>query len=204
MKKRNNFSKYIESGAVGRHELSKILAARVNMIARCYSPSYVNWRRYQGRQIRVCADWLVNSKPFVDWSIGNGYALGLSLDRIDNDGHYEPTNCRWADSFDQMNNTCYNVCVTHNDETKTLAEWIRALGLSEKEKGRVRSRWVQSNERSFEALFYPGSLRTYRCSKRHNECLVCGATSTYHWYASGKLCGSCYCRRRNRRLKVTR
>lgn len=59
--------------------------------------------RYGGRGISVCCEW-DDFKTFHDWAMANGYRDDLSLDRIDVDGNYEPTNCRWADAFEQAKN----------------------------------------------------------------------------------------------------
>jgi hypothetical protein len=68
--------------------------------------------------------------PFYEWAIENGYKDGLSLDRIDNNGNYEPSNCRWATQREQSNNQRKNVLITHNGETHTIAEWSRLTGIN--------------------------------------------------------------------------
>lgn len=59
---------------------------------------------YAGRGIKVCSEWEDSFDAFYKWSMENGYANDLSIDRINNDGDYEPGNCRWADSKTQANN----------------------------------------------------------------------------------------------------
>jgi hypothetical protein len=70
------------------------------MKARCLNPNNVRFQRYGGRGIAVCGEWL-DYKPFHDWAVANGYREDLSIDRIDNDGDYEPTNCRWVTLVEQ-------------------------------------------------------------------------------------------------------
>lgn len=65
------------------------------MKSRCENPSIKEFNRYGGRGIKVCDEWRNDFKKFYDWAILNGYREGLSIDRINNDGNYEPSNCQW-------------------------------------------------------------------------------------------------------------
>ncbi len=74
----------------------------INMVARCESPTHQAYARYGGRGIRVCPEWRADFTVFYR-DMGPQPA-NLSLDRIDNDGHYEPANCRWATAKEQATN----------------------------------------------------------------------------------------------------
>ena len=66
-----------------------------NMKQRCYNPNSPEYKNYGGRGIKMCNEWLKSSKVFIEWALNNGYSIGLDVDRIDNNGNYEPSNCQF-------------------------------------------------------------------------------------------------------------
>lgn len=74
-----------------------------NMKKRCYDSKNPKYPNYGGRGITICEEWR-NFKNFLTWSLEHGYSPELSIDRINNDGNYEPSNCRWATNKEQSNN----------------------------------------------------------------------------------------------------
>ena len=99
---------------------------------RCLSDKHEAYSRYGGRGITVCDEWLDKDNGFINfynWAMENGYEEGLSIDRIDNNGNYEPSNCRWATPKQQANNTRTNVYFTRNGITCTAKQFSEKFGV---------------------------------------------------------------------------
>lgn len=101
----------------------------LQMRFRCSTPSCDSYKNYGGRGICVCAEWEGDFENFHKWAINNGYAQGLTLDRTDNDGNYEPSNCRWVTRKEQANNRRSNVLIEINGIKKTRMQWANDLNL---------------------------------------------------------------------------
>lgn len=98
--------------------------AWASMRYRCFSKSHKQYPNYGGRGITVCSRWLVFESFFED--MGRKPGLGFSIDRIDNDGNYEPGNCRWATSQTQNRNNRGNRIVEAFGRTAPLASFFDA------------------------------------------------------------------------------
>lgn len=77
--------------------------AWVSMKSRCYNPNENGYEHYGGRGIKVCDRWLDDYQSFLD-DMGKRPSLNHSIDRIDNDGNYEPSNCKWSEPYEQVRN----------------------------------------------------------------------------------------------------
>lgn len=75
-----------------KHPLNKVW---ITIKQRCYNPNCAQYPYYGRRGIKVCDKWKDSFKAFYDWAINNGYKKGLTIDRIDDEGNYEPSNCQW-------------------------------------------------------------------------------------------------------------
>ena len=93
------------------------------------NPRHQDYTWYGAKGIRVCTEWSNDFVKFYDWAISNGYEKGLTIDRIDVLGNYEPSNCRWITIQEQSRNRTDNVKLTHNGVTHTLVEWGELTGI---------------------------------------------------------------------------
>lgn len=108
---------------------TKIHSVWHDMKTRCYNKNCKSYKRYGERGITVCEEWRNDFKAFYDWAMANGYKEGLTIDRIDVNGNYEPKNCRFVTAKVQSRNTSRNQYVTCCGQTKTIAEWAEIKGM---------------------------------------------------------------------------
>lgn len=121
---------------------SKIYTAWNHFINRCYNSNNKAYKNYGGRGIKVCDEWKNDFMSFYNWSIENGYREDLTIDRIDVNGNYEPSNCRWTTDFVQRRNRTDNHYVTINGETKILNDWAREFNIKPNAvRGRLKFGW---------------------------------------------------------------
>lgn len=126
---------------LGRNQGSKNPAYKHGMIdsteyeswrglkGRCLNPKNKKWARYGGRGITVCERWMVFENFFAD--MGKKPSPRHSVDRINNDGNYEPSNCRWATPLEQRHNNSRWTWVTIKGERLKVADWARKIGVAE-------------------------------------------------------------------------
>lgn len=110
-----------------------------SMKARCTLKTNTSYKRYGGRGITVCKEW-EDYQTFKKWALENGYNDKLTIDRINSNGNYEPTNCRWATPKEQANNTRRNRLITAYGKTMTMTQWSEMTGI------KVATIWARLNK----------------------------------------------------------
>ena len=93
------------------------------------NPNHQDYEWYGGKGVRVCEEWFNDFSKFYEWSVANGYQSGLTIDRIEVNGDYEPSNCRWVPFQTQTLNRTDNIYLTHNGTTRTIKEWSQITGI---------------------------------------------------------------------------
>ena len=100
-----------------------------DMLNRCYNNSATGYRWYGEREVGVCEEWSSDPKSFETWALNSGYADDLTIDRIDADKNYCPTNCRWVPLEENARRAGQVNWITIGDTTLTGRQWAQELGL---------------------------------------------------------------------------
>lgn len=111
--------KHIKHGKTG----TRIYNIWRSMKKRCYIKSSKDYIRYGKRGILICSEWKESFENFYNWAINNGYNDNLTIDRIDVNGNYEPSNCRWITMKEQQSNKRSNHLITYKGVTLPVCLW---------------------------------------------------------------------------------
>jgi hypothetical protein len=103
-------------------------ASWLAMRRRCADPHTTDYKHYGGRGITVCDRWQNDYVAFLE-DMGRKPGIKYSVERIDNDGNYEPGNCKWANQIEQCNNTRSNRLICMDGDTRTVSQWAKISGL---------------------------------------------------------------------------
>lgn len=129
------YAKEIARNRLTRHgkRFSRLYGVHKSMLQRCTNPNAHEYENYGGRGIKVADEWL-DFCSFEKWAMANGYGEDskrgeCTLDRIDQNGNYEPSNCRFVTMKAQQRNRRNNRLITHNGETHCMSEWAEIAGL---------------------------------------------------------------------------
>jgi len=113
---------------------TRIYQIWLGMKKRCLNPKTKHYKNYGGRGIKICNEWLDKSTGFMtfyNWSMQNNYKDHLSIDRINNDGNYEPGNCKWSTNIEQAKNKRTSHYLTFKGQTKIIMDWSHYIGINE-------------------------------------------------------------------------
>lgn len=133
------------------------------MKARCNNSKHIQYRDYGGRGIELCNEWTSSYTAFKQWATSNGYTDELTIDRIDVNGNYTPSNCRWVNHKIQNNNTRRNHYI---EEGITLTEKCEELGIDP----RLINARINSQSMTFEeAIKLSQNFRYYKISYNGQE-----------------------------------
>lgn len=116
----------IETHRTHNQSKTRLYNIWILMKKRCDCETSENYKYYGGRGVSYCEEWK-KFENFRDWSLQNGYSDNLTLDRIDVDGNYEPTNCKWSTLKEQGNNKRNNKVLIHDGKEMTMSEWADYL-----------------------------------------------------------------------------
>ena len=157
----------------GKHYTHGLTGTRVyktweSMKARCYNPNDNKYEKYGGRGIIVCDEWLGDDgvKNFANWAYANGFDENKhqkeqSLDRIDVNGNYEPSNCRFTNAKVQANNKTNTIMLEYNGKRQSLQKWADELGIKE-----ATIRWRLNKGYSVEKALMT-KVRATQCTGKH-------------------------------------
>lgn len=127
--------KYSSSDSQPGSKYHKLYHTWCHIKDRCYNPKSKSYPNYGGRGIKMSSEWRNNYQAFKNWSITHGFhltknALDMTIDRIDVNGNYEPSNCRWVDMFTQANNKRNNDIIMFEGKPYTVAQLARKYHLN--------------------------------------------------------------------------
>lgn len=126
--------------------------------SRCECEKNHNYSNYGKRGISICEEWRNSYLSFREWALSSGYKDNLTIDRIDVEGNYEPSNCRWANMETQQNNKRVNIYVEYNDERLTLRQ--------------IAKRYSEPKGISYKTLWYRYSIAKWDIEKCINTPLI--------------------------------
>lgn len=125
---------------------TKLYKVWTSIKQRCLNQRCSAFDWYGGRGINICDEW-IDYDNFREWAMGSGYKYGLTIERKDVNGHYEPNNCEWIPQSKQSINTRSNRIIEFSGESKSMKEWADETGIKyDTLEGRLRRGW--SVERS--------------------------------------------------------
>ena len=134
-------NKYANSFGLTRYSYDRICRIYKNMCHRCNNPEDKDYNHYGARGISICEEWMNNKNSFIEWCINNGYDDNLTIERIDVNDDYKPSNCTWIAMIQQASNKTTTKYVLYNGKEMKLIDLLKEIGCTtHKEQNKVRCR----------------------------------------------------------------
>src|SRR5699024_6277604 len=111
-----------QANSTERRNNKRLYKVYESMKQRCLNPNNDSYHHYGGRGITICEKWVKDYSNFYKWATSNGYRDNLTIDRIDVNGNYTPSNCRWVGWEEQSTNKRNTIRVRVNGEELTIQE----------------------------------------------------------------------------------
>ena len=130
LSRENIINRSYKHGNAKRSIRTRLYGIWAGIKVRCYNTKSIRYDRYGGRGIMVCDEWKNDFAVFRDWAVANGYKDNLQIERVNNDGNYEPANCQWSDVVTQARNRSNNRYFYFKGEKLLLKDWALKYGIS--------------------------------------------------------------------------
>ena len=140
MPKGQNLKALNKKRAIHNKSKDRIYTIWRQMKNRCLKKNNKDYHRYGGRGIKICKRWLI-AKNFFD-DMGDPPNNKMQLNRINNNGDYKPSNCKWSTAMENSNNKRTSIFISYKGKKKTIAQWARILHICPKTLGhRINAKW---------------------------------------------------------------
>ena len=127
---------------------TKLYRVWQGMKRRCYCPNSKSYKNYGERGIIICGSWKTNFQNFQTWAMDNGYKEGLTIERINVNGNYEPNNCTWIPLKEQNMNRRTTHYLTYNGKTLSITEWSQITGIPRRTISQRINRYCWTTEKA--------------------------------------------------------
>lgn len=163
-----------------------------HMKARCYNPKCDTYRLYGGRGIKICDEWLNDFESFVEWALSNGYNPNVTysectIDRIDNDGNYEPNNCRWINMKAQSRNRRNTLRIEYNGEKISWQDFADITGITNEKFVRRRVESGMNADEIIEEWGYKTDKKHYMTEAEAKKYYHTNSGGIVRWIKDGRL-----------------
>ena len=165
-----------------------------HMIARCYNTEWKTYNLYGGRGISVCDEWRESAEAFIEWALSNGYdphveLRDCTLDRKDNDGNYEPSNCRWISMEMQSRNRRNTLRIEYNGENISWQDFADQTKITSPKFVRRRVKIGMPADEIIREWGYRTDKEHYMTEEEAKRFYKTNSASIARWMKDGRLQG---------------